>query len=310
MNEKIRDFFRQNIGYFIVGFISIIYILTAFITIGTTGKTITQIIADGAVVFFLGFTINRIFDLQGMLNGDREERVVNTVMLHGETVTKIAPYIDKLDSWCEIKNKEALKVQRTKLLASEGMKYGDYFTEDGAGIIYQINKDRLKDKYLRKIELRRMRCYHKALKIKLTPLSAGALTSEGGKVQDPYYLGRTKEQYETKASVKGIVSKLLTACLFGYYGVQIVRNFSYASLIWTALQVGVFLIMGVIKMYQSYIFVTDEYRGRIIKKIDNLQKFENYIHSLPIQETKPNSILIDEKVNEAKKEAVNAIHNG
>ena len=30
MNEKIRDFFKQNIGYFIVALVSIVYIATAF----------------------------------------------------------------------------------------------------------------------------------------------------------------------------------------------------------------------------------------------------------------------------------------
>lgn len=37
-------------------------------------------------------------------------------------------------------------------------------------------------------------------------------------------------------------------------------------------------------MYQSYMFVTDEYKGRIWKKIDNLQKFDNYIANLPKEE--------------------------
>lgn len=309
MNEKVRDFFRNNIGYFIVGFVVIVYILTAFITIGKTGKSISQIIADGAVVFFLGFTINRIFDLQGIMNGERDERVISTVKLHGEVVTRVAPYIDRLDKWCEIKNKEALQVQRTKILASEGMKYSDYFNEDGVAYLFEGNKDRSKDKFLRKTETRRMNCYFKALKIKLTPLTAGTLTSEGGKHQDPYYLGRTKEQYEVKTSVGGILSKIATACLFGYYGVELVRDFNYASLIWTALQVGVFLIMGVIKMYQSYIFVTDEYRGRIIKKIDNLQKFENYVHSLSPEEIKPNPILLEE-ANIEKEAKLNEIYNG
>ena len=46
MNEKIRDFFKQNIGYFIVALVSIVYIATAFITVDETGKTIGEIIAD------------------------------------------------------------------------------------------------------------------------------------------------------------------------------------------------------------------------------------------------------------------------
>ena len=44
--------------------------------------------------------------------------------------------------------------------------------------------------------------------------------------------------------------------------------------------------MGVVKMYQSFIFVTDEYRGRIVKKIDTLQLFEIYIQKEETQNGK------------------------
>ncbi len=277
MNEKVRDFFKNNIGYFAIALVSGIYIATALITVEETGKTISQIIADGTIVLFLGLFINRIFDLQGMLSGDRDERVQSTVKLHGEMVVRVSPYIEQLDDWCEMKNREAMKIQRTKILASAGMKYEEYFDEDGVAKGFTPDAAKLKNKLTRTDELHRIRCYRKALKLKLTPLTASTLTSEGGRKQDPYFLGRTKAQYETRTGVMDLFSKIGTACIFGYYGVALVQNFSYAALIWTSLQVVIFLTMGVIKMYRSYMFVTDEYRGRIVKKIDNLQKFENYI---------------------------------
>lgn len=123
--------------------------------------------------------------------------------------------------------------------------------------------------------------YHKAVNLKLTALSGGELTSEGGKQQDPFYFGRTKAQYETQRGLADVISKFGTAIIFGVYGVELIKDFSYANLIWTTLQVAIFLVMGVIKMYRSYLFVTDEYKGRIWKKIDNLQKFDNYINNLP-----------------------------
>ena len=119
--------------------------------------------------------------------------------------------------------------------------------------------------------------YLQAVKLKLTPISAGDLTSENGKKDDPFYFGRTKEQYERQSNIMEIISKIGTACIFGYYGVKLLEDFSYADMIWKTLQVAMFLIMGIIKMYQSRMFITDEFRSRIIKKIDNLQKFENYI---------------------------------
>ncbi len=286
MGEKTKNFFRNNIGYMAVAIIVAIYIATSVITMGRTGKTIGEIISDGAVVLFLGLFINRIFDLQGMMNGERQERVQSTIMLHGEVVTRISPHIDKLDRWCEEQNSEALRMQRTKILAGEGMKYSDYFDENGGAKSFVINEEKLKNKHLRGDELRRIKCYRKALRLRLTPITAGSLTSEGGKKQDPFFFGRTKSQYERQAAIKDIISKIAVACLFGYYGAELVQDFSWASLVWKVLQVGIFLIMGVIKMYQSYMFVTDEYRGRIVKKIDNLQKFENYINALPKEEAK------------------------
>lgn len=277
MNEKVRDFFRQNLGYFIVGFVSLVYILTAFLTIDETGKTITQIIADGAISFLLGLFINRIFELQGLMNGDREEKVSATIEEHGKIVMQISPYIDKLDGWCEIENAKNYRFQRTKILARVGLTYDDCFDENGVAKVWKPDEERLKDKLLRKAELKRMAGFHKAVNLKLTALSGGELTSEGGRQDDPYYMGRTKAQYRTQTGIWDSISKLGTAVIFGYYGVRLIQGFNYANLIWTTLQVALFLAMGVIKMFKAYIFVVDEFRGRIVKKIDNLQKFSNYV---------------------------------
>lgn len=281
MNEKVKDFFKQNIGYFVVGFVSIIYIMTAFLTIDTTGKTVAQIAADGAIAFCLGLFINRIFDLQGMMSGDREERVKATIEEHGKIVLRVSPYIDKLDAWCNAENENNYKIQRTKILARVGLRYDDCFDNQGVAKSWTPDAEKMQDRTLRKIEMKKLYGFHKAVNLKLTALSAGGLTSEGGKQQDPFYFGRTKVQFETQRGFWDILTKFGIAIIFGYYGVKLIENFNYVNLIWTTLQVGIFLVMGVIKMYQSYVFVTDEFRGRIIKKIDNLQKFENYINALP-----------------------------
>ena len=277
--EKVKDFFFRNLGYIIVALVSTIYIATALFKIDETGKTVGQIIADGTLVFFLGVFINRVFDLQGIITGDRDERVIKTIEVHGETVMKISPHIDKLDDWCKVKNEENLRVQRTRILASEGLKYDDYFNKDGSAKDIKADEEKLKNKLLKKTEKRRIACFNKALHLKLTPLSAGELTSEGTKKQDPYNFGRTKEQYEKQVALKDIISKICIAIIFGYYTVKAIEDFSYVALLWNCLQVGLFLIMGTIKMIRSYIFITDEYRGRIVKKTNNLEMFYNYIQN-------------------------------
>ena len=63
------------------------------------------------------------------------------------------------------------------------------------------------------------------------------------------------------------------ALLFGYYGVELLENFSWGALIFKLFQVALFLLIGVTRMLRTYFFMTDEYRARIVKKIDLLQMF-------------------------------------
>ena len=286
MNDKVKDFIKNNAGYFIVAFVCIIYVLTSYLTIDRSGKSIARIIGDGAVALFLGMFINTMLGLQGMMLGDRDDRVRGAAEEHEKVVLRISPYIDKLDEWCNSENAKNYKTQRTKILARAGLKYSDCFDDDGVAASWIPDKEKLKGP-LKKSERKKIKAYRDAVTLKLTALSAGDLTSEGGKDSDPYYFGRTKAQYETQSGIKELISKIGTALIFGYYGVRLVDKFSYANLIWTGLQVATFLITGIIKLYKDYNYVIGEYRGRIVKKTDNLQKFENYVKS---QEEKTNGV--------------------
>lgn len=300
MNEKARNFIQKYMGYIAVFIVSILYILTAFLELQKTGKSVQQIIADGVLVFLLGFFINRLFDLQGMMDGEKDDNFRASMLYHGKAVERVAPHIDRLDRWCDDKNKENLRVQRTRILATEGLKYSDYFDEDGTAKELTVNEDKLNNRFLRKMEMRRIKCFYKALHLKLTPLSACELTSEGSDTNDPYYFGRTKSEYEKQSSLSDIIAKIAIAVIFGYYGVSLIKDFSYAKLIWNGLQVGIFVLMGIVKMFNSYIFITGEFRGRMVKKVNVLEMFLRCVV--------PNSKAVLEEPIENDKEVENNVN--
>lgn len=274
MSEKTREFFRDNLGFISVSLICFIYIATSFLIIGKTGKTVSEILAEGAIVFLLSTFINRMLDLQGIKIGMRDDRLLTTLKLHADTVERVGPYMDMLDRWCEEKNAAALRIERTKILAVAGLKYSDCFDEEGIarGFVRRETSDKAK----RKSELRKERAYNKAIRLTLTQLSTSALTGDGSRNSDPYYFGKTISQYEKSVGKRDIFYKIGTAVLFGVYGVQLSSEINYASLIWAAFQVCLFIVSGVISMWNANDFIIGEYRAGIVKKIDNLQKFENY----------------------------------
>lgn len=269
--EKIKDAFRSNFGYIAVVLVSVAYIATSFLTITESGKTIPRIIADGVLAFIVGVLINRMFETQGIINGDADDRVKTAVTRHASMVETVAPNLDELDDWCEKKNTEALARARRTYLSRNGMRYKDYFGADGLPLDFipqpcQSSKEK-KAEYLRR------KHFEHAVNIRLTKLSAGLLISDTGDPNDPYFLGRSKKEYGEQSARKDVVSKIVLAFLFGYYGVALLQSFSVANLIWTILQLSVFLLMGALKMEQSYLYVTDEYRSRVNKKTDILIMF-------------------------------------
>ena len=138
------------------------------------------------------------------------------------------------------------------------------------------------------------------------------MTSEGGREGDPNYLGRSKAQYETKSSIIDIVSRIGIAIIFGYFGVDLIKDFNFINLIWQLFQVSLFLVMGIVKLYQSFIFIKDEFRARIQKKTNILREFSNFVTANPspteaeiLVTIKPTEEIVEENAEELPEENLN-----
>ena len=271
--NSITEAIYKNAGYIVVVLISVVYVASSLINISRSGKSVYEIVGAGVLSLIVGILINGVFRSIGIKKGEEDERSVATQALHGKTVDEITPYIDRLDSFCEEENKRALRTVRTRILAKEGLKYSDFFDDEGNAIenakcIIQNAKwdtDRAKWK-----------AYKKALKVKLKPLVSSNLTSDGVKADDPFDFGRSKREYTSVRSAGDVIIKLLMAIIFGYFGVTLAAEVNVASLIWNALQIVLYITGGVIQMYSSFSWVVDDYRGGIVRKIDMLQKFKLY----------------------------------
>ena len=277
--EKVRDFFKQNVLYFTIGLVCAIYLLYGLIEIKESGKSFAEIIADSLIILIFGVSITQIFDIQGILMGERDSKVIATNKLHSDSVEEINDDIDRLDEFCEEVTQNTLKKEQIRYLNKIGIKYNDFV--NGTYDLSKLTKENKKvaEKYIRQ-----------AREVKITPLISSELTSDDGKPDDPLYLGRTKKQYLKWSALKSSFSEILTAVIFGYYSMQMIGDFKWSYLIWTALQIIIFLIFGVIKMMSSYFFITDELRNRKIRKIDWLSKFKTWVKNKKGEENNVNNI--------------------
>lgn len=274
-SDKIRNALKEYVGFIVIFITAALYILTAVVRIDSTGKSIPQIIADGSIIFFLGIFFNRLFSVQGIKKGESDPRMLAVKQMHTDAVLRISPYIDELDAWCDAANAANLAMERTKILAQAGLRYDDIFDKNGVSLPFVISVTKKAPRAKKRADRAKKRALRRAKGLKLAVITASILTSEGGKGNDRYYLGRTRDQYDRGELFKDVVSKLGVAIIGGYYGISIIEDFSYSLFLWNSLQIMIIIIMGVVKMYDSYYYVVEEYRNRVIKKVDLLQKFEN-----------------------------------
>ena len=302
--NSFTEMFYKNAGYVVVVLISFVYVASSLINISRSGKSVYEIVGTGVLSLILGVLINGIFRSMGVQKGDCDERTLATNALHGRTIEEIIPYIDKLDDFCEMENKRALKTVRTRILAREGMKYSDYFDDEGNPINAKFKIQNAKNNPsvtqachlpLTKeatphpsptatpsptgegyeVDRAKRKAYKRALRVRIKPLLSSNLTSDGVKATDPFDFGRSKKSYTTRRSASDVIIKLLMALIFGYFGVTLSEP-NVASIIWNSLQIILYISSGIIQMYSSYSWVVDDYRASIIKKIDYLQKFKIY----------------------------------
>lgn len=258
--ERIKKLFKDNIYFLIVLIICSVYVVRSLITIGETGKTITEILADGIITMVFGYLINSILSAQGVLSGQRNEKYISTVALHAKAVEDITPYQDKLDDWCEKETAYTLKKKRSSILQKYSISYDSVFGKQPIDI-ETLSKEKQK-------------CINKARKAKITPLTSASLTSEGANANDKYNFGQSTNKYLLSGNMKQIFSKVIFGIIAGYYGVEPLVDKNYAQLIWYCIQIAIFLGMGMIMFIKSYFFVVEDYRHAKIRKIDILQKFK------------------------------------
>lgn len=282
MNDKMREFMKLYLGYVAVGVACAMYVATSFLNFHKSGDTVIMILVHGFLAFILGISINRILTTVGILNGAREPEVLAAEEKHTKAVEAVAERMEELDEWCIEQNRKNYRLQRIKILSAAGLYIKDCFSEDGVALPYEpkfvpfheIKRIGPRLWWLRRRDVtNKLKAYGKAVTLKLTEINSGLLTSEGGRGDDPYGMGRSVTEYMQQTAWKDVFSKIATALVFGYYTAEFITSLDLGVLLWRLLQVVFFILLGVMKKQGSHSYMVTEYRERKLKKTTILKKF-------------------------------------
>jgi len=293
--DKFKDWLLNNLG-FIVSFGAIaVFIARNFVKIANTGKTISEIIADGLFALFFSWAISTLLGYQGILSGRKDPRMIQTLKDYGAAVKNMEPHSPLLGSFCDMKNAENRIKRRRRILSRKHLEYEDIFTEDQTRI-NEIIKERMAaieagentidvgdmaswrrkralKKRMRKERAEIYKCIKKANDISLSELTEESLTTDNVNSKDPYKFSSPLGRWIARRRIASLPFSIAIALVLGYYGYEFIKNPSLEAVIGGLIQVSIFLCFGVWQFLVSYIHTIDTYRKSIAYKINIINEF-------------------------------------
>lgn len=272
-SKNIQEKFYNNLGFIAVLIVTLIYVGWGLAVLVPKGDSILTILTEAALSLTLGFTIKNILKYQGIIGGENSEKFQASLQHYGSVLEASVPIFSVLPEFTDHKNKIAFKSVRTNLLQRVGLVYSDYFDGDGRFIGPDIKTPQktITGKY-KGISDEELTVY-KCLTLKITMLTADDLTSDvENETSDPLAMGKTKREWQVEGAAKQLVMQIITALIFGYYGLDYVSNLNKGMLIWKLVQIGLFILIGLFQLIKGYQFIIGPYRNRIIKKANLLEE--------------------------------------
>lgn len=293
--EKFKNGIINSIGFIVVGAVVVVFMAKNFVEIGESGKTVSEIVADGIFALVFGWSIKMLLGYQGVLSGMNSKKVLDTLNQQATAIKKIECYLPLLPKFCDRENAE-LRIKRRKLILSkELISYEDVFCDDSSRLQEVIKEkcENIRDDttrmdtkdlrsklrqaklfFKRKLKKRAiLRCVRKANNVHFAELTQHSLTTDGGRNNNPYKFPEPLAKHISKKAVLSLPISILFAVVFGYYGYRLVDNPTWATVIGGLIQIGSFLAVGTLQFLKEYLYSTDTYRKGTVRKIDILERF-------------------------------------
>ena len=259
MSNKIKNFFKDNIFYIIIAVVSVVYILTGVFEVIETGKTVLQLIADCFLSFIISYFIIETLGLQGIMYGNKSKSVEDARAEHKDAIRKNKSRLPKLPAWCKEKNTTSEEEAKELALLDSGITYEQFKNNN-----YDMEKLTKKQK----------RIIFKVKHMKYSKISAGKLTSETSKLNDPLFMGIELSDYRKQQSRTNLFTKIIFTLVFGYYTLSFL-DFNWGDVAWKTLQIIMFVAFGLFQLIKNYMYMTSNFVELLGKKTSYLNEFYN-----------------------------------
>lgn len=260
----------QFLGWISVGVITLVYFISGYFTITSTGATVQDILTKIAVSLLVGISIARGWSRQGLLAGMKDATYIDAAENHKNAIIESQNYFDYAEEWEDLENKLSLQNARKLILGEAALPYHKFFDEHGEFIGKFFSTD-VEDKKELEQNKYRNKIISAAIRHKVTPIILSNLTSLAtGDIKDRNKIGKTASELDKMSLFTETLFKIGTAIIFGLWTLDKIS--STGQLIQTLVELSLFQVAGALGYYSRYMFKIENEVGVLTKKTTLLNR--------------------------------------
>lgn len=260
--DKAGEFFKNHIIDLAIFVAITAYMLKALAEVEILHKDLWEVILETGLFTAVGLIIKFLMMKRGIMMGLKDESYIVTMKAFGEQLMKISNKMEYLGEFCEEVNEENVRQAKKDLLLSFGFSWGQY---QGTEPVKEWEKEDLE------------KCRKRMKKIRVYKIKKQVLTSESGekRFRQQYSMGKNIHSFETTATSWSIAWVLAGGLFSTYVGFSFSDGITLGAIVSAVVQGAVMLLLGVWSLWNGYVFITQDFRNRIIMKTNYLNEFDN-----------------------------------
>jgi len=269
LDEKIEEMQSFALRYIktiamdvIVVLVALAYIFYQMITLTPTNLNPLILIAQAIMGIICGVVIKQALGENGFAKGYTSKHWNEEEQKYNDACNTAVPYMDYAENFYMYEEISKRKNYRRQHLQEARLKYSMWFDKDGN---YIGTKEMEK-----KLEARQRRVLYKCIRVKIYPLnlfSQYTISTDQDTKREP-----TDKLQRAKNTSKNTITATLIA-IIGVYFIPQITGWNWASFISATMQVAMWVLFGIIQLYQNYNFVVQDLVAVLRKKKETIQRF-------------------------------------
>ena len=268
--EEIKENFKENpVRYiknlamdFVVVLVGLAYIFYQMLTLKPSDLNPLVLLAEAVMSIICGVVIKQALGENGFSKGYNSESWTREEALYNDACNTANPYMERVDNFYLCEEIDKRRTYRRQHLLAVRLRYDSWFDYDGNYIGTE--------KEFKNLTFRQKRVLNKCIKVKIYVLN---LFSEYSTATEEYtHRERTDNMQKAINLGKNTVAAVFVA-IIGVYFVPLLQEWSWAKFIFATMQVALWVILGVLQLYNNYDYVVHTKVAKLRKKKETIKRF-------------------------------------